>query len=381
MGIHIPDEDIQEARRVPLLDFLRQNRPAMYSNIARVGSQYVVKARYYGTKGQYSSFMIRASSGDWWHHSKGTHGRNALDYLIKEEGLDFPSAVLEVLGRTEDYYRNQRQVRGDSPHSSGAVLKDGKLPPPPMKQADSVQTSPVKGIRPETVTIPQGSCDFIPEKKELLIPDRDTDMSELYAYLTGRGIDPVVIDFFVDQGSLYQGAKYKNICFVGYDREGNPGLINQRATKGTFKGNSTGSDRRYSFMNHAEGQTEVHVFEAPIDLLSYACLIQKTGYDFRKFNLISLSGISGTGSGVEVKLPMGMEEYLERYPDTLLVYIHFDNDEPGRVAGQRLQDVLAEWGIPAVLQYPPTGCKDVNDYLVGMNQLESTRSKRVEAGL
>ena len=40
-----------EARSISLMDFLRQNRPSMYSNIARVGSQYVVKARYYGTKG------------------------------------------------------------------------------------------------------------------------------------------------------------------------------------------------------------------------------------------------------------------------------------------------------------------------------------------
>ena len=379
MGIHIPDEDIQEARRVSLLDFLRQNRPAMYSNISRVGSQYVVKARYFGTKGQYSSFMIRASTGDWWHHSKGTHGRNALDYLIKEEGMDFPAAVLEVLGRTEDYYKNQRQAHGGSSHSSRTLMQDGILPPLPMK--DSVQSASVAEIRAETVMTPQKPDGLFPEEKELIIPERDTDTKELYAYLTGRGIDSVIIDFFVDRGSLYQGAKYKNVCFVGYDREGNPGLINQRATKGTFKGNSTGSDRRYSFMHHAEGQTEVHVFEAPIDMLSYACLIHKAGYDFRKFNLISLSGISGTGSGMEVRLPMGMEEYLERYPDTLLVYIHFDNDEPGHVAGQRLKDALADGGIPAVLQYPPTGCKDVNDYLMGMNQLEITRSKRVEAGL
>ena len=50
MGVFIPDKDIQAARDVSLMDFLRQNRPAMYSNITRVGSQYVVKARYFGTK-------------------------------------------------------------------------------------------------------------------------------------------------------------------------------------------------------------------------------------------------------------------------------------------------------------------------------------------
>jgi hypothetical protein len=191
----------------------------------------------------------------------------------------------------------------------------------------------------------------------------------------------VVIDFFVEQGSLYQGAKYKNVCFVGYDREGNPGLINQRATKGSFKGNSTGSDRRYSFMNHSEGQTEVMFFEAPIDMLSYACLLQNAGYDFRQFNMVSLSGISGTGNGGELRLPMGVEEYLERFPETTMVYIHFDNDDPGRNAGQRLADALEQRGIRAVQQYPPKGCKDVNDYLVGMNQLRASRKHESVAGL
>ena len=126
-------------------------------------------------------------------------------------------------------------------------------------------------------------------------------------------------------------------------------------------------------MNHCEGQTEVHVYEAPVDLLSYACLLQNAGYDFRQFNLVSLSGISGTESEVEVKLPMGMEEYLDRYPETTRVYIHFDNDNPGRVAGQRLQEALEQRGIQAVQQYPPVGCKDVNDYLVGMNRLNNSK--------
>ena len=359
MGVYIPKEDVEYARQISLLEFLSKSRPLMYENLKRVGSQYVVKARYYGTKGPYSSFLIRASDGEWWHHSKGTHGRNALDYLIKEEGMDFQSAVFELLGRDAEYYRNAKQSARDD---FGPVMRDGSLPLPPtkLKKSEEVRKYPEPGA-------------FSDEKKELDIPERDTDTSELYAYLTGRGISPVVIDYFVDQGSLYQGAKYKNVCFVGYDRDGNPGLINQRSTKGTFKGNSTGSDRRYSFMNHCEGQTEVHVYEAPVDLLSYACLLQNAGYDFRQFNLVSLSGISGTESEVEVKLPMGMEEYLDRYPETTRVYIHFDNDNPGRVAGQRLQEALEQRGIQAVQQYPPVGCKDVNDYLVGMNRLNNSK--------
>ena len=75
------------------------------------------------------------------------------------------------------------------------------------------------------------------------------------------------------------------------------------------------------------------------------------------------------------------KEYLDRYPETTRVYIHFDNDNPGHMAGQRLQEALEQRGIQAVQQYPPAGCKDVNDYLVGINKLQVEKGKRKEAGL
>lgn len=360
MGIYIPPEDVEYAKRITIFEFLSRSRPLMYENLKRVGSQYAVKAKYYGTKGEYSSFLIRSSDGYWWHHSKGTHGKNALDYLVKEEGMDFQSAVLELLGRTEEYYRNGGK-RSNETRRSNAPKGDATV----FKENPGVMNTSTIGA---AAMIP-------PEKKELVIPERDQDTKIIRRYLEARGISPEVIDFFIDEGSLYQGAQYKNVCFVGYDRDGAPRLINQRATRGSFKGNTTGSDRRYSFMHHADGQVEVHLFEAPIDMLSFASLIQAGGYDFRKHNLLSLSGISGTGSGTEIRLPMGMAEYLERFPDTAFAYIHFDNDEAGKVAGERMQKALAEHGVASKLQYPPEGCKDVNDYLVRLRDLQAGRSK------
>ena len=90
-----------------------------------------------------------------------------------------------------------------------------------------------------------------------------------------------------------------------------------------------------------------------------------------------------TGSGAEIKLPVGVEEYLERFPDTDMVYIHFDNDEPGRTAGERLRAALQDRQIESVLQYPPMGCKDVNDYLVAVREHDAKKEaeKQAEAGL
>ncbi|MBR3538057.1 MAG: DUF3991 domain-containing protein [Eubacterium sp.] len=349
MGVFIPEEEVEEAGRISLMDFLERNRPDMYSNIRRVGSQYVVLARYFGTKGPYSSFMIRASDGQWWWHSKRLHGRNALDYLMKAENYPFQQAVFELLGTSEADYANGKH-------------NEKKL----IRQKEWETRKPVTShIEPE-------------EPKQLTIPEKDSDTTAIRVYLEGRGIDPEVVDHFISAGSVYQGAKYKNVCFVGYDREGTPKIINQRGTFGSFKGNTKGSDRRYSFMQHVDGERSVHFFEAPVDLLSYASLLKRAGYDYRKFNLVSLSGISGTGDGQEARLPMGVEEYLDRFPDTDAVYIHFDNDEPGQSAGYSLQQALNERGIESYMQYPPRGCKDVNDYLVAVREWDSQRDKDVE---
>ncbi|MBQ9872755.1 MAG: DUF3991 and TOPRIM domain-containing protein [Eubacterium sp.] len=354
MGVYIPPEDVEEARRISLLDYLRQNRPDMYGNIRRVGSQYIVLARYFGTKGMYSSFSIKASTGDWWWHSKGLHGKNALDYLMKVDGYHFQQAVFEVLGTCEADYEK-------GTHAMKRLIREDERDKAPVVQP--IETS-YENANP----------------KQLVIPEADKDTGIIRQYLAQRGIDPEVTDFFIKEGSIYQDAWHKSVCFVGYDREGNPRIVNQRGTTGTFKGNTKGSDRRYSFMLCAGGERSVHFFEAPIDTLSYACLLKHNGYDFRKFNLVSLSGISGTGYGAELHLPSGVEEYLDRFPETNVVYIHFDNDKPGRTAGQRLEATLAQKGILAVQQYPPEGCKDVNDYLVALREREAGKAAEIVTG-
>ncbi|MBR3539538.1 MAG: toprim domain-containing protein [Eubacterium sp.] len=345
MKVWIPEEEVQRARDVPLVDFFRSNRPGMYANLRKVGGQYIMLARQFGTSGYYSSFRINATTGHWWRHSKGLHGCNAIDYLVKMEGYGFQQAVLEILGTCEEDYKNQNVPRRER--------RETKAPSPLVEASTS-------------------------EPKILLIPEKDKDTSVIRKYLEGRGIYPEVVEHFIREGSIYQDAKYKSVCFVGCDRDGTPRLINQRSTYGSFKGNTRGSDRRYSFMQHMESETSVHLFEAPIDLLSYACLLRDAGYDFRSVNLVSLSGISGAAvrEGEEIRLPAAMEEYLERFSDTETVYIHFDNDEPGRNAGLRLQAALNDRGLRVLLQYPPEGCKDVNDYLVGKHGREAADTNK-----
>ena len=59
--------------------------------------------------------------------------------------------------------------------------RDGlPLPSTKIKKSTEVRKYPEPGA-------------FSDEKKELVIPERDTDTSEMYAYLTGRGISPVFL--------------------------------------------------------------------------------------------------------------------------------------------------------------------------------------------
>ena len=162
------------------------------------------------------------------------------------------------------------------------------------------------------------------------IPARDKDISGIYNYLMGRGIARDVIDFFVNNGSINQDTKYMD-----------------------------------AIMHHAEGRDWANVFKSPIDLLSYTSLVEEES--FKNRSMLSLSEIYEIEleSGSKVKLPVGMEEYLERYPDTRVVCIHFDNDEQGHRAAERLKNVLEQRNIHAVREFPPEGFKDMNDYLVG----------------
>ena len=117
-------------------------------------------------------------------------------------------------------------------------------------------------------------------------------------------------------------------------------------------------------MNRCDESRSLHLFEAPIDMLSYACLINNAGLDFRTFNLFSMSGITGSRrEDGSVKLPACLEQYFRDYPGIKTVFVHFDNDAAGINAGKNLMDALEKLGITTHLQYPPDGIKDVNEYL------------------
>ena len=316
MSKYIPKDIIAKAKEIDLLTYLKYYEPDELVHVK--GEQYCTK----------SHDSLKISNGKWMWWSKGIGGRSALDYLIKVKEMDFVDAV-------------------------------------------NLLTGDVKVIEPIAVNKK-------PENKSsLYIPPRSKDSSRLVDYLVNvRGIEQTIVVELLNKGLIYQtDTEYANVAFVGKDPEGNVRCVASRGTVGHYKNTSSGSDRHYPFRLVSDSNKSVlHVFESPIDLLSYASLMLQLGIDYRQHNMLALCGIyqpkEGDYAGSAV--PIAIDTYIKERPGTAIVCLHLDNDRAGREAAKALGIVLAnKKGLKVIDQPPPDGYKDCNDYLVngaGLNR-------------
>ena len=106
-------------------------------------------------------------------------------------------------------------------------------------------------------------------EKHLLLPIENRYHTNVFSYLTGRGIDNDIIRFCIETGRIYESAYHHNAVFVGMDQQGKPQYAALRGINTDFIGEANGSDKNYSFLIPAEKMSDkVHVFESAIDLLS-----------------------------------------------------------------------------------------------------------------
>ena len=294
----IPPEEVRKAREMDLLTFLQNYSPQELVRLSP--STYCTK--------EHDSLKI--SNGMWHWFSRGIGGRSALDYLIRVQNLPFQEAVETILGRA------------------------AFVPPVSYKQAEKEET-------------------------QLLLPKPNADNNAVIEYLQGRGIAPVVVQYCLDSQLLYESEQYHNAVFLGYDLDGKARYANIRGTKSLYKSEATGSNKHYSFSIPASS-TQVHVFEAAIDALSYATLEIMGGRNWHRDHLLSLAGVYKTKR--ENVIPVALERYLSDYPQIKTLHLHLDNDEIGCAAV--LGIVAGLNGKYEVLDDPPQIGKDVNDQLM-----------------
>ena len=303
--VQIDPDVLERVRQIDLLSYLREFEP---SNLVKVK----------GTSNVYCTAehdSLKISNGKWYWWSRGFGGYSALDYLIKVKEYDFVEAV-EIL--------------------TGQTMSDWK-PPAPKKN----------------------------EPKVLLLPLKNKDCNRVIQYLFGRGIDYQLIQECIADGTLYESANYHNVVFIGKDESGTPKYAALRSTLGsTFKQDASGSDKRYSFRLLAREPTDtVHLFEAAIDLLSYATYLKCEGKDYKGENLLSLSGVYQPKKELkDSTIPIALSTFLKANPQIKTLYLHLDNDNTGRRCTAALK-VLLQKDYEIVDAPPPVG-KDVNDFLL-----------------
>ncbi|SCP98637.1 DUF3991 and TOPRIM domain-containing protein [Anaerobium acetethylicum] len=205
------------------------------------------------------------------------------------------------------------------------------------------------------------------ERKQFSLPEPSSGNSDLRTYLNReRGISHAVIDYFLNRGLIYEARHYHNIVFKGNDRNGVTRFASMRGVfdqdgKG-FRCDVAGNDKHYGFNDVNENNTKLVVFEAAIDLMSYADIHM----DFET-NKLAL--------GMLADAPL--ETFLAEYPQITAIRFCLDNDAPGRKAAENLMEKYYGKGYEVEDCPPPAGFKDYNEWLQAARLVRSMDEESV----
>ena len=193
--IPFTDEQKQLANSVDLAEYLSVRG----EKLERAGVEH--KLIYYDSSGKHDSITIR---GPKWFDHKNQTGGGAIKFMQEFYGMDFQTAVQELLGRS---------------------------------------ISPLSNSPPKADTQEQKTRDF-------KLPEPNSDMHRVYAYLIKqRFISADIITYFAKQHTLYEDKEHHNAVFVGIDENGVPRQASKRSTNSygnSFRITCQGSDTRYS---------------------------------------------------------------------------------------------------------------------------------------
>lgn len=195
--------------------------------------------------------------------------------------------------------------------------------------------------------------------KEFNLPPKNNTDKHVYAYLTKtRGIDAEIVKDMLDKGYIYEN-QHRSCVFVGKDNEGVPRHASVRSTNTVgkaYKKDVSGSQKKYSFsISGTSGN--LHVFEAPIDALSYMSLQKLQGKPVND-SYVALGGVTDKA----------LEQYLEDHKDIRQITVCTDGDEAGEKAAGRINE---KYGTDYEIVRERSLHKDFNEDLVDIMQEEN----------
>ena len=299
--IPFTDEEKQLANSVDLAEYLRVRG----EKLERAGREY--KLIYSDDSGKHDSITVRGSK--WFDH-KNQMGGGAIKFMQYHYGMDFPTAVQELLGQ----------------------------------RVTSLSSVPLKSTKQSE------------KQKDFRLPEANNNMHRVFAYLIKqRFIAPEVITHFAKRKLLYEDKKHHNAVFVGVDKNGVPRQAHKRGTTTfgkSFRQTVEGSDTKYSFAHFGESG-KLFIFEAPIDMLSYLTLHPEK---WQEHSYIAMNGVYENAVLTALKGHSNLSE----------IVICTDNDVGGIDAADRLSDILEESGYADIKRILPTN-KDWNEDLKQLN--------------
>lgn len=170
--------------------------------------------------------------------------------------------------------------------------------------------------------------------KEFVLPKKAEKNNRVAAYLKfERGISYKVINYAMENKSLYQDKEYGNCCFVGYDKAGVPKYCTKRGTNSfyQFRGEVAGSDKNFSFkmMGSNEQGAKLYIFEAPIDAMSHAALNEIMGRDWKRDTRLAMGGCC------YMPIDQHLKDFSGRYSE---IVVCTDNDEAGIKMAKEIEE-------------------------------------------
>jgi hypothetical protein len=313
----VPKSVIDEAKKVDLLTYLQNYEPEELVRVSR--NEYATKT--------HSSLKI--SNGYWNWCSVGIGGRNAVDFMEKVRNMKFPESA--------EYVADKMKIKA----------------PIIVEQKEKTK------------------------ERHLVLPDKNTNEDRVKSYLKHRGIDEEILQKCIEKHLIYEEKNYHNVVFVGYDEQGNAKYAGCRAiNESKFKNDATGSDKKYSFRLESNEKTDtIFIFEGAIDLLSYATLFKLYGLNWENKTMISLAGVYQPASNIaESKVPIAIQNYLEKHPEIIKIYLCLDNDIAGRNATKALQMVLPN--KYEIIDRPAKKGKDYNEYLCHLLGIKTIKNDK-----
>ena len=290
-------EQIDKANQTDLEEFLQRKG----ERLKRTGSESVLV--YKDSTGEHDSISIRKNR---WYDHKNMRGGYPLKFMQEFYGMNFRTAMKELLHGEEPELGRKRNAEQEKPNVSEKNEVNGNT----------------------------AKCEDGTKKSEFKLPEKDSNMKRLFAYLLQtRFLSKDVVKSFVEQNILYQEKEHGNVVFVGTDKEGVPKSACKKSTAEqtkSFRMTVTGSDCRYGFCWRGES-SKLYVFEAAIDLMSFITL---KNYDWKTDSFLALDGLSS----------QPLLQILEDQKNIYEIFLCLDYDVAGIEACDKLKDILIEKG-------------------------------------